>query len=55
MTPLCKSYFPETGFNVSVDAIQLHGGYGFCTEYGVEQFARDSKIATPMKEQINLQ
>ncbi len=46
LTPVCKSYASDEGFNVSVDAIQLHGGYGFCSEYGIEQFARDIKIAT---------
>ncbi len=46
LTPLCKSYCSEEGFNVAVDAIQVHGGYGYCTEYGIEQFARDTKIAT---------
>ncbi len=44
--PICKSYCSDEGFNVSIDAIQTHGGYGFCTEYGVEQFARDTKIAS---------
>ncbi|HLT22978.1 MAG TPA: acyl-CoA dehydrogenase, partial [Bacteriovoracaceae bacterium] len=34
------------GFNVSVEALQSHGGYGYCTEYGIEQFVRDTKIAT---------
>lgn len=46
LTPICKSYCSEQGFNVSVDAVQVHGGYGYCTEYGVEQFVRDTKIAT---------
>jgi alkylation response protein AidB-like acyl-CoA dehydrogenase len=46
LTPICKSYCSDEGFNVAVDAIQLHGGYGYCSEYGVEQFARDIKIAT---------
>lgn len=46
LTPVCKAYCSDEGFNVSVDAIQVHGGYGFCTEYGIEQFARDTKIAT---------
>lgn len=45
-TPICKSYCSDEGFNVAVDAIQLHGGYGYCSEYGIEQFARDIKIAT---------
>ena len=46
LTPICKAYCSDEGFNVAVDAIQLHGGYGFCSEYGIEQFARDTKIAT---------
>jgi alkylation response protein AidB-like acyl-CoA dehydrogenase len=46
MTPICKSYCSDEGFNVAIDAIQVHGGYGFCSEYGIEQFARDTKIAT---------
>lgn len=46
LTPICKSFCSEQGFNISVDAVQAHGGYGFCTEYGIEQFVRDTKIAT---------
>lgn len=46
LTPICKAYGSEEGFNVAIDAIQVHGGYGFCSEYGIEQFARDTKIAT---------
>ncbi len=46
LTPVCKAYCSDRGFEVSVDALQVHGGYGYCTEYGIEQFARDSKIAT---------
>lgn len=44
--PICKAFCSDEGFAVSIDAIQTHGGYGFCTEYGIEQFARDIKIAT---------
>ncbi len=46
LTPMCKAYCSEQGFAVSVDAVQCHGGYGYCTEYGIEQFVRDTKIAT---------
>ncbi|MFT6633234.1 MAG: alkylation response protein AidB-like acyl-CoA dehydrogenase [Bacteriovoracaceae bacterium] len=46
LTPICKSFCSEQGFNVAVDAVQAHGGYGYCTEYGIEQFVRDTKIAT---------
>jgi len=46
LTPICKAYCSDEGFMVAIDAIQVHGGYGFCSEYGIEQFARDTKIAT---------
>ena len=31
------------GFRVTELAIQVHGGYGYCREYPVEQFMRDCK------------
>jgi alkylation response protein AidB-like acyl-CoA dehydrogenase len=46
LTPVCKSYATDMGFNMSIDAIQILGGYGYCQEYGIEQFARDIKIAS---------
>lgn len=46
LVPICKSFGSDQGFNVSVEAVQCHGGYGYCTEYGVEQFVRDTKIAS---------
>ncbi len=45
LTPICKAYCSEQGFLVSSQALQAHGGYGYCTEYGVEQFVRDTQIA----------
>lgn len=45
LTPICKAYCSEQGFLVSSTALQAHGGYGYCTEYGVEQFVRDTQIA----------
>lgn len=44
LTPICKGYCTDGGFKVAVDAVQIHGGYGYCSEYGIEQFVRDSKI-----------
>lgn len=44
LTPICKSHFTDQGFFMASDAVQIHGGYGFCKEYGVEQFIRDSII-----------
>jgi len=45
-TPLCKSYATDMGFEVCVQAMQVLGGYGYCKEYPVEQYARDVKIAS---------
>jgi hypothetical protein len=46
LTPICKAYTTDRGFDVCTRSLQIHGGYGYCKEYGVEQFTRDSKIAT---------
>lgn len=46
LTPVCKAYASDKGFEVCSMAIQIHGGYGYCAEYPVEQFARDCKIAS---------
>ncbi|MBT7610433.1 MAG: acyl-CoA dehydrogenase [Bacteriovoracaceae bacterium] len=46
LTPVCKAFATEEGSQVCVDAIQVHGGYGYCKEYGIEQFFRDTKIST---------
>jgi hypothetical protein len=46
LTPICKAYCSDKGFDVCVKAIQVHGGYGYCHEYKVEQCARDSKITS---------
>lgn len=45
MTPVIKSYFTDMGFEVANLAMQVHGGYGYIREYGVEQYARDARIA----------
>ena len=46
LTPICKAYCSDTAFKVTELAIQTYGGYGFCSEYPVEQFMRDIKIAS---------
>ena len=46
LTPVCKAYCSDKGFETCIRAIQVHGGYGYCHEYKVEQFARDSKITS---------
>jgi len=44
MTPIIKAYCSEMGFRVCETAIQCLGGYGYCNEYPIEQYLRDSKI-----------
>jgi len=44
LTPIIKSYCTDRGFEVTVQAMQVYGGYGYITEYPVERLLRDSKI-----------
>jgi alkylation response protein AidB-like acyl-CoA dehydrogenase len=44
LTPVCKAYSTDRGFDVCNLAVQSLGGYGFCSEYPVEQNLRDVKI-----------
>jgi alkylation response protein AidB-like acyl-CoA dehydrogenase len=45
-TPLVKAYCAQRGFAVTVQAMQVYGGYGYCKEFPVEQQLRDCKIAS---------
>ncbi len=44
LTPLVKAYPSDFGYMLIRDAIQILGGVGFCSEFPVEQYARDMKI-----------
>ncbi len=44
LIPLCKAGNSDLAWLVTSEAMQVYGGYGFCSEYPVEQLARDSKI-----------
>jgi hypothetical protein len=44
LTPIIKAYCSDMGFRVCETAIQCLGGYGFCQDYPLEQYLRDSKI-----------
>ncbi len=44
ITPVVKSFLTEMGTYVANLAIQVHGGYGYIKEYGVEQYLRDCRI-----------
>ena len=38
-----KMFCSDTAMRVTTDAVQLHGGYGYITEYPVERFMREAK------------
>lgn len=46
LTPLVKAYCSDKGYEMTTEAIQCFGGYGYCGEYPVEQYNRDVKIAS---------
>ena len=41
---MAKLFASEAAMRVTTDAIQIHGGYGYCREYPVERFYRDAKL-----------
>jgi butyryl-CoA dehydrogenase len=44
LTPVAKSFPAERGFEANVLALQVHGGYGYTSEYLVEALLRDQKL-----------
>jgi alkylation response protein AidB-like acyl-CoA dehydrogenase len=44
LTSMAKMFAAKTAVDVADEAIQIHGGYGYITEYEVERFYRDAKI-----------
>jgi len=45
-TSLAKWYASEAAVRAALNAIQIHGGYGYSDEYPVERYLRDAKVAT---------
>jgi len=43
---MAKLFASEMAMKVTSDAIQVHGGYGFTTDYHVERMYRDAKLCT---------
>ena len=41
---MAKFYATETAMQVTTDAVQLFGGYGYMRDYPIEKFMRDAKI-----------
>jgi len=52
MTPVVKSLFSDLGMEITSDAMQIHGGYGYTKDQGIEQLYRDNRI-TPIYEGTN--
>ena len=51
-TPVIKSFFSDNGVEITNDAIQVFGGYGYTKDQGIEQLFRDNRI-TPIYEGTN--
>jgi alkylation response protein AidB-like acyl-CoA dehydrogenase len=43
---MAKLYASEIAVEVALDAVQIHGGYGYLKDYPVERYLRDSKLGT---------
>ena len=41
---MAKLFASEVARQVTNDAVQVHGGYGYVTEYKVERYLRDAKL-----------
>ena len=41
---MAKRFVTDTGFKVANDALQLHGGYGYLHDYGIEKLVRDLRV-----------
>ncbi|MFL2893797.1 MAG: acyl-CoA dehydrogenase family protein [Candidatus Pelagibacter sp.] len=52
MTPVVKSLFSDLGMEITSEAMQIHGGYGYTKDQGIEQLYRDNRI-TPIYEGTN--
>jgi alkylation response protein AidB-like acyl-CoA dehydrogenase len=44
LTPIAKSFPAEKGFEANALAVQIHGGYGYSSEYLPEAWLRDQKL-----------
>jgi len=52
MTPVVKSLFTDLAMEITNDAMQIYGGYGYTKDQGIEQLYRDNRI-TPIYEGTN--
>ncbi|KZX58218.1 acyl-CoA dehydrogenase [Halioglobus sp. HI00S01] len=45
LTPIAKAFMTETGYEAANHGVQIFGGHGFISEWGMEQIVRDCRIA----------
>ncbi|MFE6475486.1 acyl-CoA dehydrogenase family protein [Streptomyces rochei] len=41
---MAKSFCTDAGFSIANQALQLHGGYGYLTDFGLEKVVRDLRV-----------
>lgn len=41
---MAKRFATDAGFNIANEALQLHGGYGYLADYGIEKIVRDLRV-----------
>ncbi|GKX35623.1 MAG: acyl-CoA dehydrogenase [Rhizobiaceae bacterium MnEN-MB40S] len=41
---MAKQFVTDTAFDVANDCLQLHGGYGYLADYGIEKIVRDLRV-----------
>ena len=44
LSAMAKRFVTDTGFTVANQALQLHGGYGYLADYGIEKIVRDLRV-----------
>ncbi|GGK04425.1 phenylacyl-CoA dehydrogenase [Pseudomonas matsuisoli] len=45
LTPIAKAFMTEVGFESASHGMQIYGGHGYISEWGMEQNLRDARIA----------
>jgi len=54
-TPMLKAFATEMANKVCYDAIQIHGGVGYCREFNVERYYRDVRVTNIYEGTTQLQ
>ena len=44
LTPVCKAYSSDRGFEICSAALQILGGYGYSKDFPIEQYLRDERV-----------